>query len=139
MSTRKPTPENILDDVLGSAEIDETLVDIPVFQPAPPVSPAPKVRAPRRQAQIAPDAAAIEVAPPVPVIIKPVEWEYREVVFRDYRGWRVRLVDGREPRNWKEGATLLEYLEAAGKEGWELVSISDPHHNQKEAYLKRAR
>ena len=139
MSTRKPTPDNILDDVLGAAEIDETLVEIPVFQPA---QPAPKVRSPRRPAQLAPDAAAIAeiaITPPVPVIIKPVEWEYREVVFRDYRGWRVRLVDGREPRNWKEGPTLLEYLEAAGKEGWELVSISDPHHNQKEAYLKRVR
>jgi hypothetical protein len=77
--------------------------------------------------------------PSLPVILKPVEWEYREVVFRDYRGWRVRFVDGRELGNWKSSPTLLAYLENAGKEGWELVSISDRRHNQKEAYLKRAK
>ncbi|HQY93190.1 hypothetical protein, partial [Caldilinea sp.] len=49
------------------------------------------------------------------------------------------LVDGRELGNWKSGPTLIAYLENAGKEGWELVSISDRHHNQKEAYLKRAK
>ncbi|HAJ36422.1 MAG TPA: hypothetical protein DCL15_12085 [Chloroflexi bacterium] len=136
MSTRKPTPDNILDDVLGAAEIDEAMIEIPVFQPAPPSK--PKVRPARRKAQI-PPADVSEAAPPVPLVVKPVEWEYREVIFRDYRGWRVRCVDGREQANWKQGPTLLAYLEQAGKEGWELVSISDRHHNQKEAYLKRAK
>jgi hypothetical protein len=68
---------------------------------------------------------------------QPVEWEYREVVFRDYRGWRTRVVNGRELGNWKNSPTLIEYLEQAGKEGWELVSVSDRHNNQKEAYFKR--
>ena len=135
MSNRKPTPE-ILDDVLGLAEDDELVVEIPVFQPAPP---APRTRAPRQKAQFTPAGESSEPLLPAPLIIKPVEWEYREVVLRDYRGWRVRFVDGREARNWKEGPTLLEYLETAGKEGWELVSMSDRHHNQKEAYLKRAK
>ena len=31
-----------------------------------------------------------------------------------------------------EGVTRL-----AGREGWELVSMSDRHNNQKEAYFKR--
>jgi len=137
MSARKPTPDNILDDVLGAVEIDETGIEIPVFQPASP--PAPKARPTRRKAQTPPPDDVGEVAQPVPVVIKPVEWEYREVIFRDYRGWRVRFIDGREPRDWKNGPTLLAYLEQAGKEGWELVSMSDPHHNQKAAYLKRAK
>jgi hypothetical protein len=136
MSARKPTPDNILDDVLGAAEIDEAIIEIPVFQPAPP--PAPKARPARRKAQISPVDAST-ATPPVPLVIKPVEWEYREVIFRDYRGWRVRYVNGREQANWKQGPTLLAYLEQAGREGWELVSISDRHHNQKEAYLKRAK
>jgi len=138
MSARKPTPDNILDAVLGAAAIDATddATEIEVFQPAPPT---PKARPVRRKAQTLPPAGISEVAPPVPIIVKPVEWEYREVIFRDYRGWRVRFIDGREPRDWKNGPTLLDYLEQAGKEGWELVSMSDPHHNQKEAYLKRAK
>lgn len=137
MSARKPTPDNILDDVLGAAELDETIIEIPIFQPAPP--PAPTARPVRRKAQTPTPAAISEVAPPVPIVVKPIEWEYREVIFRDYRGWRVRCIDGREQSNWKQGPTLLEYLAQAGKEGWELVSMSDRRHNQKEAYLKRAK
>lgn len=131
MSTRKPTPDNILDDVLGAVEIDEPIIEIPVFKPAP------KARPTRRKAQSLPAADVRAAAPPVPSIVKPVEWEYREVTFRDYRGWRVRYIDGCEPRDWKNGPTLLEYLEQAGKDGWELVSMSNPHHHQKVAYLKR--
>lgn len=135
MSTRKPTPDNILEDVLGAAEIDETSSAIPVFQPTPP--PPHQERPPRRKAQTAP--ATDTATPPAPIVFKPVEWEHREVIFRDYRGWRVRYIDGRELRDWKNGPTLLEYLAQAGREGWELVSMSNPHHNQKTAYLKRAK
>ena len=56
--------------------------------------------------------------PPAPP--KPLEWEYREVVFRDYRGWRARMVNGRELGDWKTSPTIVEYLEKAGSEGWEL-------------------
>jgi hypothetical protein len=31
----------------------------------------------------------------------------------------------------------VEYLEKAGSEGWELVSMSERHNNQTEAYFKR--
>lgn len=127
-------PSDILDDIF-SANIDETAENVPAFDLA-----APKARPARRKVQTPLSPAAVsEAAPPVPVIVKPVEWEYREVIFRDYRGWRVRFIDGREPRDWKSGPALLEYLEQVGKEGWELVSISDRHHNQKEAYLKRVK
>jgi hypothetical protein len=67
----------------------------------------------------------------------PLEWEYREVVFRDYRGWRARTVNGRELGDWKSSPTIVEYLEQAGNEGWELVSVGERHNNQKEAYFKR--
>jgi hypothetical protein len=134
MSTRKPTPD-ILDDVLGAGDVAETDVGISVFQTA---SPAPKTRPTHPKAQLTP-ALEPAPAPPVPVVVKPVEWEYREVIVRDYRGWRVRFVDGRERSNWKNGPTLREYLEQVGKEGWELVSLSERHHNQKTAYFKRAK
>lgn len=75
------------------------------------------------------------VQPPLPP--KPLEWEYREVVFRDYRGWRALMVNGREQGDWKSSPTIVEYLEKAGSEGWELVSMSERHNNQKEAYFKR--
>ncbi len=86
-----------------------------------------------------PYPAAAGMLPPVepPAPPKPLEWEYREVVFRDYRGWRVRMVNGRELGDWKTSPTIVEYLEKAGNEGWELVSMSERHNNQKEAYFKR--
>jgi hypothetical protein len=59
------------------------------------------------------------------------------VVFRDYRGWRARMVNGRELGDWKTAPTIVEYLETAGREGWELVNMSERHNNQKEAYFKR--
>lgn len=68
---------------------------------------------------------------------RPLEWEYCEVVFRDYRGWRARMVNGRELGDWKSSPTIVEYLEQAGNEGWELVSVGERHNNQKEAYFKR--
>lgn len=127
-------PPDILDDIF-SVNIDKAGENIPTFDLA-----TPKARPARRKTQALPSPAAVsEAAPPVPVIVKSVEWEYREVIFRDYRGWRVRFIDGREPRDWKNSPALLEYLEQVGKEGWELVSISDRHHNQKEAYLKRVK
>ncbi|MFN3335230.1 MAG: hypothetical protein ACK47M_22265 [Caldilinea sp.] len=134
MSTRKPTPD-ILDDVLGADNVAETDVEIPVFQTT---SQTPKTRPTRSKAQLTPEPAP-EPTPPIPVIVKPVEWEYREVIVRDYRGWRVRFVDGRERSNWKNGPTLREYLEQVGKEGWELVSLSERYHNQKTAYFKRVK
>ena len=136
MSTRKPTPDNILDDVLGAADTDDADVGIAVFQPAAPAS-KPRIARPKMQRPFAPEPEP-EPAPPVPIIVKPAEWEYREVIVRDYRGWRVRAVDGRERSDWKNGPTLREYLEQVGKEGWELVNLSERHHNQKIAYLKRS-
>ena len=77
-----------------------------------------------------------EIAAP-PSAPKRTEWEYREVLFRDYRGWRARVVNGVELGDWKNSPTIVEYLDQAGRQGWELVSMSDRHNNHKEAYFKR--
>ena len=112
MSSRKEMPD-ILGDILGGVRsyppVDESL-------------PAAK-----------PPAAAEQTPAPA----EPSEWEYREVLFRDYRGWRARTVNGVELGDWKSAPTIVEYLAQAGREGWELVSMGERHHNHKEAYFKR--
>jgi hypothetical protein len=75
------------------------------------------------------------VAPPAPAALR--QWEYREVIFREFRGWRPRQVDGREQSNWKEAPVIRDYLRQAGDDGWELVSVGEEHNYQKTAYLKR--
>ena len=37
----------------------------------------------------------------------PPQWEYREVIFREFRGWRPRYIDGRERWDWKEAPLML--------------------------------
>lgn len=112
MSNRKATPD-VLGAVLGGA---------PVESPAPVL---PVVNAPVATSHAAPLAS------------EPQQWEYREVLFRDYRGWRTHTVNGVELGDWKNAPTLLDFLEQAGREGWELVSMGERHHNHKEAYFKR--
>lgn len=138
MSARKQTPD-VLGDILGGAtNADAEAIDMVGVEP---VKPAPKPRKPRTArtgaSKAAPAVAAPTVSAPDPAPVVAVEWEYREVVFRDYRGWRVRAVNGREARNWKEAQTLLEYVTQAGAEGWEMVNITNPHHGEKTAYFKR--
>ena len=135
MSARKQTPD-VLGDILGGAtSADSAAIDMVGVEPAKPAPAARKPRTPRTKTPKAAVAAPAPVTPP-PV---QVEWEYREVVFRDYRGWRVRSVNGRELSNWKESAMLTDYLAQAGAEGWEMVNITDPRHNEKTAYFKRIR
>ena len=124
MSDRKQTPD-LLADLLGA----------PAAESAPPPAPAAKSRTPRKRS--APSKAA--AAPPAPASPPPppAQWEYREVVFREFRGWRPRYVDGRERWDWKEAPVVLDYLRALGDEGWELVSMGEVHNFQKTAYLKR--
>ena len=109
MSNRKATPD-VLGAVLGGATPAES-----------PTAALPPATAP---------ASA-------PALAGPPEWEYREVIFRDYRGWRTHAVNGVELGDWKAAPTLVDYLAQAGSDGWELVSMGERHHNHKEAYFKR--
>jgi hypothetical protein len=135
MSSRKQTPD-VLGAILGGAEPAET-----PEQAAPPQSASQPRKATKAEAAapIAPTKAPPKAAQARPAVVDatPVEWEYLEVVFRDYRGWRPRMVNGRESGGWKNAPVIIDYLKQLGSEGWELVSIGDPHHNEKEAYLKR--
>ncbi len=115
MANRKATPD-VLGEVLAAAAA-------PVQ--SPPAAPAGKVeRLPPAQPSPAPSPA------------QPV-WEYRTVVFRDYRGLRPRRVDGTELADWKTQPTLHDYLNQVGQQGWELVSLLDQRSYEKEGVFKR--
>ena len=132
MASRKTTPD-VLGELLSGTGA-EPLPAVPAV-PAPAPAPARRARTPKKDApakHAAPPPAAAEV-PPLP------QWDYLEVLFRDYRGWRTHTVNGRELGNWKTSATLVDYVKQLGDEGWEMVSMSDERHNQKEAYFKRPR
>ena len=129
MSERKETPD-VLGNLLGAAPANEVA-------PTPASAPAPATRkpAPRK-----PDAPKKTVTTPAlsPVAQSaPPQWEYREVIFREFRGWRPRYIDGHERWDWKEAPLMLDYLRQAGDEGWELVSVGEVHNYQKTAYFKR--
>jgi hypothetical protein len=130
MASRKETPD-VLGELLGGAGLEP----VPPL-PAPAAAPAPpkpkKAKTPGSTPARTPKTPA-----PAPIAELPVQWEYLEVVFRDYRGWRAHAVNGRELGNWKNAAPLVDYVKRLGDEGWEMVSMSDQHRNQKEAYFKR--
>jgi hypothetical protein len=132
MSNRKETPD-VLGEILGVPGAGDTAALAAELVPAPDAKPRRKAAPqPKRSRQPVKPGAPVAAAPE-----PPPTWEYREVVFRDYRGWRPMVVDGRARGDWKTAPLLHDYLRQAGDEGWELVSISDRHHNQKEAYFKR--
>jgi hypothetical protein len=60
-----------------------------------------------------------------------------EVVFRDYGGYRPRVVNGVEQKGWKESPAIHEYLNQLGEEGWELAGVGARYKDQMPAYLKR--
>lgn len=134
MSSRKKTPD-VLSELLGGAQAGPPPAEELGLAPAAPAAPAPARRpATRRSAGVA--SAPATPAAPAPTPAAPA-WEYQEVVFREFRGWRPRLVDGVEQRNWKQAPVIVDYLRAMGQAGWELVSLSPEQHFQKTAYFKR--
>ena len=125
MSNRKQTPD-VLGEILGGAA-----------SPAPTAASTASPTRRRQPAKAKPASQPAQLARPTTPPPAPPQWEYREVVFREYRGWRPRLVNGRESSTWKDAPLIHDYLKQVGDEGWELVSMGDPYHNQKEAYFKR--
>jgi hypothetical protein len=60
-----------------------------------------------------------------------------EVVFRDYRGYRPRIVNGDELPGWKKAPVILHYLNQVGEQGWELVGVGGRHNDEMPAYFRR--
>jgi len=119
MADRKRTPD-VLGEILGGGP------------PEPVASPLPK---PAATAKRKPTARK----PREPTKPKQSKWEYMEVVFRDYGGYRPRFVNGEEQSCWKKAPLIREYLNQVGEEGWELVGVGGRHNDQMPAYFKRTR
>ncbi len=124
MSERKATPD-VLADLFNATAGGESSA-----APSPSKPAKPRTRAKPVVTSAAPAPASPQPAPAP-------QWEYREVIFREFRGWRPRYVDGRERWDWKDAPTILDYLRQVGAEGWELVSVGEVHNFQKTAYFKR--
>ena len=123
MADRKQTPD-VLGDLLGGGEI--TSQPAPAPQPVPAPKPKP---ATRRKSSAQRSRRRTKEKPP--------RWEYMEVVFRDYGGYRPRYVNGEEQADWKREAVIHEYLNQLGEEGWELVGVGSRHNDEMPTYFKR--
>jgi hypothetical protein len=117
MADRKQTPD-VLGEILGGRAPE------PVAAPPPKPPAAPKRKPATRK-------------PRQPAKPKQDRWEYLEVVFRDYGGYRPRFVNGEEQGGWKQAPLIHDYLNQMGEEGWELVGVGGRHNDQMPAYLKR--
>jgi hypothetical protein len=121
MADRKQTPD-ILGEILGGEASTTT--------PAPGADPelAPK-SSPGRKSH--PRKSSRRSKP------KLQPWEYMEVVFRDYGGYRPRYVNGEEQVDWKQAPVIHEYLNQLGEQGWELAGVGSRDDMQMPAYFKR--
>lgn len=113
MATRKETPD-VLGEILGGEPA--------ATQPTPRAEPKRKPSPRRTRRKAAP---------------KRPQWEYMEVLFRDYGGYRPRCVNGEEQRGWKDSPVILKVLNQLGEEGWELVGVGGRHNDEMPAYFKR--
>lgn len=131
MATRKQTPD-VLSEILGGEPSPSATAPAPTPRAAPKPDPAPESKpAPKRGSPGRQTTRRSRV--------KPVRWEYMEVVFRDYGGYRPRYVNGDEQREWKQAPPIHEYLNLVGEEGWELVGVGGRHNDQMPAYFKRGK
>jgi hypothetical protein len=117
MADRKRTPD-IMGEILGGEPAVPAMAAVP--QPAP----KPRRRPPTRE-------------PSAPPKAKLPKWEYMEVIFRDYGGYRARYVNGQEQIGWKQAPIIYEYLNQLGEQGWEMVGVSSRHNEEMPAYFKR--
>lgn len=130
MADRKKTPDLLASVLNEPVLLGENEVNAPVKVEGAKAKPQKKSK-PKATQKSAPKAKHSPAAAPPPT------WEYMEVTFREYDGWRPRLVNGKELRGWKSQPVSHDYLAQLGAQGWELVSMGERHRNQKEAYFKR--
>jgi hypothetical protein len=119
MADRKQTPD-VLGDLLGGG------------QPVPPSQPAPKPEAKATAPRKTPAKRTTRRSR-----AKPARFEYMEVVFRDYGGYRARYVNGEEQSGWKKAPIIHEYLNQLGAQGWELVGVGSRENYEMPTYFKR--
>jgi hypothetical protein len=117
MADRRQTPD-ILGEILGGEP------SVPEPPPAPEPKPAPRPRQAARKSSRRSRS-------------RQQQWEYVEVVFYDYGGYRPRYVNGVEQKGWKRSPIIHEYLNQRGEEGWELVGVGSRHKRDMPAYFKR--
>lgn len=118
MAPRKQTPD-VLSEVLGGEPT-----------PAPRPARTPRATAPAKR-------ALTEASGRSPT--RKAAWEYMEVVFRDYGGYRPRSVNGQEQPTWKRLPVIHEYLNQLGEQGWELAGMGSRESHEVAAYFKKPR
>jgi len=121
MADRKQTPD-ILGEILGGEA--STTTPAPAADPKAVSKPAPERKSPPRK-------SSRRTKP------KLQQWEYMEVVFRDYGGFRPRYINGEEQEGWKQAPVIHEYLNQLGEQGWELAGVGSRNDMEMPAYLKR--
>lgn len=125
MADRKQTPD-VLGEILGGEPAVPQPASTPKPEPAPAPKPGPKRRSPARRSGRKPRT-------------RKARWEYLEVVFRDYGGYRPRYINGEEQKYWKKAPPIHEVLNQLGEQGWELVGVGGRHKEEMPAYFKRRR
>ena len=120
MSSRKETPD-VLGEILSS-EAEATAV---------PAATSPKTTSTAKQTRSRPKKKNSKTEPSFP------RWQYIEVIFHNYRGYRPRYINGQEIENWRHGPIIHEYLNEIGEKGWELAGTVHLNRSELHAYLKK--
>jgi len=136
MVDRKKTPDllaAVLNEpvLLGEDEVD---AEIKVEAKADPPK---KLKAKAKQKPGEKTKAKSSSPASPPLMSTSPAWEYVEVTFREYDGWRPRLINGVELRGWKSQPVINDYLNQMGARGWEMVGMGEGRHSQREVYFKR--
>lgn len=125
MADRKKTPD-VLGAVLGDTPASaEPLIPTPAEATDTPAKTPKKERSKTARRKVEPR------------VFPPRQWEYRTVVFYNYRGWKPRYIDDVELAGWKDLPNMPAYINQMGEEGWELAGASDVGRNELLTFFKR--
>ncbi len=138
MAERKETPDVLGELLGGSLPAPEPNTPPRADPPARPVTPKASTPAKPVAAPSEPKPA-LKLAPPKAPKPAPssIQWEYTQVIFHEYDGWRPRFRDGAELAHWKQGPGIDACLRQMGDQGWELAGIVPGQRNQWHAFFKR--